>query len=619
MAGGGRVYRVGPLAAALLLAAACGESTPPAPGAGGSGGEGAGGVAYCDPSVSLEECPAAGIPPSACGEGFESDQIGGCRAILPAELCAAGSMATPGETSCRPVAPCGAGTWGDIQTDGDTQYVDGSYGGGNSDGSVARPWTRVEDAVAAATPGATVAIADGTYVESVWIEKPVTLWGRCPELVTLEGLAEDPALVLLAGAQGAVVRGVQVTGPSYTVVTTGVAEVELREVWIHDSGNVGIQAFDQLGPASLTVRDSLIERTYRMGVMVLGSVVEVERSVIRGTRFDAGTNIAQAVFAASNDQSGVRGQVMIRRSVVEGNEDIGLQVEGADLIVEDTIVRAAAPPATSPYSGVGIQGNEDFNTAAPSTVTVERSVVESVHYIGVAIQGSSLSLRHTVVRDVLPDVATQGHGRGINVQATLALEPATGLIAASLVERARDVGILAHGADLTIEDTIIRDIRAEAVDLSHGGGLGALPISGQPGSASSLTVRRSLVQQTTATGISVSNASALIEQTVVSQTLSAADSGLYGDGVIAVGADAFVRLVSSQSNHNTRVGAVAFGGVIELDTSLLWCNPIALAGELHMSSEARFDDLGTNLCGCGESLEPCRVLSTGVAAPAPIE
>jgi hypothetical protein len=61
-------------------------------------------------------------------------------------------MAVPGETACRPVMPCAQGRWGDIPVDGATEHVDGSYAGGQSDGSDARPWTTIGEAVSAAAP-----------------------------------------------------------------------------------------------------------------------------------------------------------------------------------------------------------------------------------------------------------------------------------------------------------------------------------------------------------------------------------------------------------------------------------------------------------------------------------
>ncbi|MBW2454319.1 MAG: DUF1565 domain-containing protein, partial [Deltaproteobacteria bacterium] len=132
-------------------------------------------------------CQPAGVPPELCAEGFEAVD-GGCQPVLPAEPCPKGTVALPGETACHPLGDCGAAPWGDLPVDGATQYVDAGYTGGSSDGSAQAPWTTIGEAIAAAAPGALIAVAAGSYAENVMIaSKSVRLWGRCAELVEVVG------------------------------------------------------------------------------------------------------------------------------------------------------------------------------------------------------------------------------------------------------------------------------------------------------------------------------------------------------------------------------------------------------------------------------------------------
>src|SRR5262249_46663449 len=138
-------------------------------------------------------CQPAGVPPEACGEGFTADGAQGCRAVLPAQPCGAGEMAVPGEAACHRVAVCSVGTWGASPVDPEPVDVDGSYAGGDSDGSAAHPFATIGDAYIAAKPNATIAIAAGTYTEELDFEfKPVHLWGVCPDQVTLVGTGSKP-------------------------------------------------------------------------------------------------------------------------------------------------------------------------------------------------------------------------------------------------------------------------------------------------------------------------------------------------------------------------------------------------------------------------------------------
>ena len=173
---------------ASLLAACGGEESPgtsatgdPPPDAGPPTGCAAGERPLDDGS-----CQNAGVRPDACADGFEADDDGGCTAILPASPCGEGTMAVPGDTECREVAPCGDAPWGDIPVDGTTRYVDGAYAGGDSDGTSRRPWTTILDALVAAAPDDLIAIAAGSYQEDVLlVSKPVRLWGRCPSMVEI--------------------------------------------------------------------------------------------------------------------------------------------------------------------------------------------------------------------------------------------------------------------------------------------------------------------------------------------------------------------------------------------------------------------------------------------------
>ncbi|MDP6935552.1 MAG: hypothetical protein QGG40_21715, partial [Myxococcota bacterium] len=90
--------------------------------------------------------------------------------------------------ACVPEA-CGTGTWGDLETDGDTIYVDGSAEEGG-DGSKESPFTVIQEGLDAQGEDGMVAVAAGTYVENLEVTSDhsgVHLAGRCRELVTVDG------------------------------------------------------------------------------------------------------------------------------------------------------------------------------------------------------------------------------------------------------------------------------------------------------------------------------------------------------------------------------------------------------------------------------------------------
>ena len=99
--------------------------------------------------------------------------------------CAEGEL-LDGE-QCVPDA-CGTGTWGDLETGGDTLYVDASAEDGG-DGSMESPFTVIQEGLDAQGRKGMVAVAAGTYVENLKVHgdhSGMHLAGRCMELVTID-------------------------------------------------------------------------------------------------------------------------------------------------------------------------------------------------------------------------------------------------------------------------------------------------------------------------------------------------------------------------------------------------------------------------------------------------
>src|SRR5262249_54194451 len=149
---------------------------------------------------------------------------------------------------------------GDIPVDAATVFVDGSYAG-MSDGTAAHPWPTITQGIAHASAGSTIAVAAGTYLESLTLlSDHVRLWGRCPALVSIVSpVATTPAIVVL-GADGAEIRDLAVTGPSIGIGVKNSVDVQIDRVWLHDLSERGILLQHTVGPNSAKLTRSLIER-----------------------------------------------------------------------------------------------------------------------------------------------------------------------------------------------------------------------------------------------------------------------------------------------------------------------------------------------------------------------
>jgi hypothetical protein len=618
-------------------------------------------------------CFPAGVPPDGCGDGFSHDGDRGCIASLPAGACPKGLMAVPGETACREIAACGSGAWGDIPIDADTEHVDASYLGVDSDGSPDKPWTTIQAAVDVSAAGAIVAIAEGSYAEDVLIEgSSVRLWGRCPSLVEVVGTgASLSALGIFEGADGTVVRGLAVRGGGHGLLSSGSTDVVLDQIWVHDSDGRGLVVHNESGASAVTMRGSLVEQNRAVGVFATGASVTLESSVVRDiqkgistsagivVQSDAGgapgslsligsvldhnpeTGIfvygSEATIDASvvrdtqpdatgqgrglnvqSDPSGSRGVVLLTRSVVERSHAIGVFAASADLSIEATVIRDTQPESDGDGRGVSVQ--HDPGIGSPSTLLITRSLVDRSREIGVFVAGSAATVEATAVRSTAPDAIGE-NGEGIHLKPDPASgTPSTLLLRSSLIEQSHQMGVFLFGSEATVEATAIRDTHSTA-----GGRFGTgvhAQFDPERNMPSSLTLLRSSVERSREAGILVVGSVATVDASVIRDTMPS-DAGGSGDGILVVSyyqqSIASVEVTSTHIDKSVRAGLATFGARAALRGSGLTCQAFALDFETYDEVEADLLDLGDNRCGCPDPVDDCVALSSGLEPPSALE
>jgi hypothetical protein len=582
-------------------------------------------------------------------------------------------MAVPGETSCREVAPCGTTKWGGIPVESDTEYVDASFAG-ISDGSQAAPWTTIGDAIAAAVPGAMVAIASGTYAEDILIiNKSVRLWGRCPAEVVVSGVGIHAAAIFVrTGASGTELHDLSVTNQDGAgVAVIGAEDVLVDRLWVHNTFYRGVDA-EFLGPTSITLSRSLVEQTREFGFYAAGVEGLVDASVIRDALTDAqgltgrGVDIkapttgeranvtvrgsliernrevgifvirSDAVVEATvvrdttvNDQgldgrgiviqahdSGARASGSVRACVVERNQTEGIFVSGSDALIEATVVRdSQLDPEERIGRGITFQ---DSAMAGPSIAKLRSSLVERNQEGGVVLHGSQVLIESTLVRDT-QSIPAGLFGRGIGVQSNVMTGAvATATIRGSIIERSREVGVFGLAGDVTIESTAVRDSLPNPLGMGgHGINIEGDSTTGRQAIAA---IRFSLVERSAELGVALFTADGAIENTLVRDTAPNA-AGLYGDGVIvaALDADTIARIEGTSVANSTRGGILNSGALVTLRDVALRCQAFDMDGEEQSGRQFQFENRGNVTCGCPEPTGGCRVLSTGIDVPKPLQ
>jgi hypothetical protein len=522
-------------------------------------------------------------------------------------------MALPGETACHEVAPCPSSTWGDAPTDASTQFVDVSYAAGDSDGSTRKPWPSIIAAVQAAAPGATIAIAAGDYYGTVSIDKPIRLWGRCPRLVTLSGLPTT-TLEVLPGADGTEVHAIGLSGALHGLLASGVSNLVIDRVWVHDFDGRGLHVSDDGLPADMTVRGSLIEGAGGFAVFSGGARLVVEDTVVRDTRpLIPGDTAGRGLSFEEGTDTGAPAAGEVRNAVVVNNHDVGVYIAGASVDIEASLIGYTKPAVEPPSDrAVGVLVQSDTQGQLGGSLTLRQSSVVGDHGTGVRVVGSSLIAENVIVRDLLEGIAPVALGLHSREQPVTQL-PASVTVRASLV-----TGVPGFGAQLTgesdLEGVAFRNIEPSASGLAGRGLVIFRPV--EVTAPTSANVRGCAIDAVSEFGIAAISCDVRVEDTLVRTVAAQSIDGTFGDGLAVDGSrpPASLELSHVRVEAAFRAGVSNFAAVVRLADSTFECDPIDLHGAGNRGPFS-FEDLGGNVCGCGSATAPCKVLTADLEPP----
>jgi hypothetical protein len=554
----------------------------------------------------------AGIPPASCAAGFESDGTMGCTAVLPADPCDEGLLAIPGETTCHAPASCGDGTFGDIPVEANSEFVDATYGGADSDGSQQKPWTTIGAAVTAAEPGAIVAIAAGSYGEDVAIGgKAVRLWGRCPAEVEIVGTGTTlAAVVVTAGADGSELHALGVSGAAGGVRVEASEQIVLDGLWIHDTADRGVTLQLEPGPVSATIRASLIEHATVVGVQVVGATLTLSESSVRDTLEADPGGVGQGLVVQPHTVNPGSPSAEIHSAVFERNHTASVLVLAAEATIDSSVVRDTVPSQLSQRDGLGVLVLPDGT--ARGTLTLSGSVVASNFSRGIAVLGSDAAIATSAVRDTSPQQWDSNTGEGIAVL-DAGTERANVTIERSLVERSCQSGVMVQSSDVSIRSTLIRDTAPRGSDRAFGRGM-AVVREQAADFESSATIDSCRIENSHAFGIWVADAAVTVSSTLIAATAPQESNGDFGDAMAVatllseLGTPASLEVSGSRLDQNTEAGLVDYGSALTFERSTLDCNGAdILATSSYFGKQRDFTvaDGGGNLCGCGSTRRPC--------------
>ena len=261
----------------------------------------------------------------------------------------------------------------------------------------------------------------------------------------------------MSGVAGATVRGLDVTGPNSAVGVTNGPGTMLMEIRAHDTGAPAI--YVDGGGAETVLSDSLIERSTFTGALVLGAKLGVERSEVRhGTPF---MDIGRAVDVF--EEGGVPGEVRLVASHIHHATDVGVLVEGSTLLVERTVVSDTI--YTSGNSGHGVQLRD--SPASGSTGTITRCVFARNVETSILVAGSSLTMDAVTIED--GSATPEGFSRGLWIYDGLAtMEPGEVTVTDSVIRDQPSIGVEVVGSELQAQGLLLQRVESVLDDLALG-------------------------------------------------------------------------------------------------------------------------------------------------------
>lgn len=351
--------------------------------------------------------------------------LAACRSVpeTTAQVCPEGELDDAG--SCVPVE-CGQGTWGNLDVDEHTIFVDAAAEEGG-DGTEAGPFQTIGDGLKAAeaTGAPMVAVAAGSYAESVQLGGDLDglhLAGRCAALVVMEG---DPELV----EEGVLARGNAtwtLSGLTITGFTPGIYQkagrLALREIQIVDNLEAGL--WSELRAIAIDLDGVVISGTRASGLVPAGAP-DGNGAVVSGATF------------------------VMKNSEISDNRYSGLTLVNSKAeIIDSAVTDTQADPEAGGGFGLAAQGSE---------VTFVES--KSIRNMSTAFytETSDLTLSGGVIGETLGD----GQGLYCREYCTLA-------ISSTVFQENVEAAIRLQTSSATLEGVIIEGTRTNEDDYAGG-------------------------------------------------------------------------------------------------------------------------------------------------------
>ena len=288
---------------------------------------------------------------------------------------------------------------------------------------------------------------------------------------------------------------------------------------------IGVEEDASGAPSTLTLRSSVVAHNQNVGLVVQGSDVTVEYATFVDQQCDPGGENGEAITIQYLGAAPAKGVLTLRSSRIARAHGGGIRVVAAKAVVEGVLLSDIAPQELDGRFGRGVEAELWADTMVRGVLEMKGSVVARATEAGIVITASDATIEDTLVEDTAPRPSNGAAGRAMQIQNYLNL-PGGGVVTVrrSRFERQYDTGVIVADSSLTFEDSVLRDVLPELASGLYGDGISVASLAGP----AQVTVRGSRIDTVARAGVSAFGASVSLERSTINCTTFALDAESLG-------------------------------------------------------------------------------------------
>jgi hypothetical protein len=284
-------------------------------------------------------------------------------------------------------------------------------------------------------------------IEEVWVHHAFKAG-----IVSISVFGESSTTVAHSLIEQVVDYGIFVIGTPATV-----EGVVVRDVFPLADGTrghgIGMDLDEEPGTrAAVTIRRSLVERAAGWGILTARSDSTLTGVLVRDPTPDPASELGGICLVSYPvNTPGQRATTVVSGSVLERCRMSSMIISGSDLEMDTTVVRDTAPQASTSLYGMGMFIQRDLDTMEPSTAVIRRSLVERSLGTGIYLRDSEATLEGVLARETTGQLSGNMIGDGFIIDASTG--PASAVVHGSRFEANTRAGLAWVGAHLDLSSS----------------------------------------------------------------------------------------------------------------------------------------------------------------------